>query len=258
MKILAICGSPHREGLSPSLLKSAAEGAREAGAEVEVVLLAEKKVKPCIACPSPPCWTGMECKIKDDDGLYLRELFNKCDALIVSVPVYFLGINGIAKDFLDRMRYYGPNGKPAFPISCAGGTGKGCVKALQDLSTSLTVFGFRIVMPMPVTRYNAEEALAEAKERGRKLVQEYGERKPFANLGEGFAWLYSLPYMRWDLIDELLYLSKIAIEGLRKKGKDDLADELTRELLSIEKYPEDLASRAMSIHEKTMHAFNIS
>jgi len=158
MKVLAVCGSPHKEGLSPSLLKSAVEGAKEVGAEVEVVLLAEKKVKPCIACPSPPCWSEMECNIKDD-GLYLRKLFNECDGLIISVPVYFLGINGLAKDFIDRMRHYGENGKPAFPIAAAGGTGKGCVKALQDLATSLTIFGFRVVMPMPVTRYNAEEAL---------------------------------------------------------------------------------------------------
>ncbi len=258
MKILAICGSPHREGLSPGLLKAAAEGARLAGAEVEVVLLAEKRIKPCIACPSPPCWTSMECNIKDDDGLHLRKLFNECDGLIISAPVYFLGLNGLVKDFLDRMRYYHSNGKPALPIAAAGGTGKGCVKALQDLSTSLTVFGFRIVMPMPVTRYNAEEAFSQAKERGRKLVEEFSEPKPLSNLGEGYAWLYSLPYMTWNLVDELLYLSRIAIEGLRRKGRDDLAESLYSELLALENYPEDLAVRAMVLHQKTMHAFNTS
>lgn len=258
MKILAICASPHKEGLSPGLLKSAAEGAKEAGADVEVVLLAEKEINPCLACPSPPCWSALECNIRDDDALSLRRLFNECDGLIISVPVYFLGMNGLAKDFLDRMRYYSQNGKPAFPIASAGGTGKGCVKTLQDLATSLTIFGFRVVMPMPVTRYNAEEALGEARRRGRKMVEEYRERKPFSNLAEGYTWLYSLPYMNWDLVDELLFLSRVAIEGLRRKGKEDLAKQFYEELLSLEKYPDNLVEKATSLHERTMHAFNIS
>jgi multimeric flavodoxin WrbA len=256
MRVLAVCGSPHREGFSPRLLKSAVEGAREAGAEVEVVLLAERKVKPCLACPNPPCWTSLDCNIKDDDGLALRKMFNECDALIISVPVYFLTINGLAKDFLDRMRHYGNNGKPAFPIAAAGGTGKGCVQALQDLSISLTVFGFRVVMPMPATRYNADEAIVEAKKRGRRLVEEFKERKSFSSLAEGYKWLYSQPYMDWDLVDELLYLVRIAIEGIRRKGREDLASQFEEELLEVEKYPENLCERAYALHERTMNTFN--
>ncbi|MGB9797268.1 MAG: flavodoxin family protein [bacterium] len=253
---MAICGSPHIEGFSPSLLKSAAEGTREAGADVEVVILGEKRIKSCLACPNPPCWTSMNCNIKDDDGLLLRKLFNECDALIISAPVYFLTINGLTKDFLDRMRHYGANGKPAFPISAAGGTGKGCVKALQDLSVSLTIFDFRVVMPLPATRYNAEEALAEARKRGKRLVEEYGEKKPFANLADGYAWLYSQPYMDWDLIDELLYLTRIAIEGIRKKGREDLASQFVEELSALEKNPENIVERIASLHERTMQVFN--
>jgi multimeric flavodoxin WrbA len=255
MKVLAVSCSPHREGLSPGLLRAAAEGAREAGGDVEIVLLAEKEVGPCIACPSPPCWTTLDCNIKDD-GLLLREKLNMCDALIISAPVYFLGINGMAKDFLDRMRHYGPNGKPALPISAAGGTGKGCINALQDLSISLTILGFRVVMPLPVTRYNAEEALKEARERGKRLVKEFSQKRPFSGLSEGYAWLYSQPYMDWDLADELVFLARMAIEGLRKKGREDLASEFAEELSALERYPENRMERAVSLHERTMHAFN--
>lgn len=256
VKILAICGSPHIEGLSPGLLKKAAEGAREAGADVEVVLLGEKKIKQCIACPSPPCWTSLDCNIKDDDVLSIRKTLDDCDALIIAVPVYFLGINGLAKDFIDRIRPREATGKPVLPIAAAGGTGKGCVKALQDLCTSLTIFGFRVVMPLPATRYNREEAFNEAALRGRKLVEEAKERKPFQGLSEGYNWLYSLPYMNWNLVDELLYLSRIAIEGLRRKGRIDLAEQFAEELISLEKYPENLLERAANLHERTMHAFN--
>jgi hypothetical protein len=118
------------------------------------------------------------------------------------------------------------------------------------------VFGFRVVMPMPATRYNAEEAIEEAKKRGKRLVEEFKERKSFSSLAEGYKWLYSQPYMDWDLVDELLYLVRIAIEGIRRKGREDLAFQFEEELLEVEKYPENLCERAYALHERTMNTFN--
>lgn len=256
MKILALSCSPHKEGLSPRLLREAGEGAREAGADVEFLSLAEKKVKPCLACPSPPCWTALACNIKDDDGLSLREKLEECDALIISAPVYFLGINGMAKDFIDRMRSYSRKGRPALPIAAAGGTGKGCVMSLQELCRYLMILGFRPVMPMPVTRYNADLAFKEARENGRRLVLEFEEPTPFASLSESIEWIESLPYMQWDMVDELIYLSRIAIEGIERKGRRDLAEPLREELEKIEVLSQDKTALAVQLHEKTMQIFN--
>lgn len=125
MDVLAVCGSPHPDGLTAQLTKGAARGAEEAGAKVEMVLLAQRMVKPCRNCPDARCWDEMECNTGDDEGLELRRRMKDCDALIVSAPVYFLSVNGLAKDFMDRMRCYGESGKPALPIAVAGGTGKG-------------------------------------------------------------------------------------------------------------------------------------
>lgn len=261
MKILSISGSPHSDGLTVQLIKEAAEGAKEAGADVEVVRLSEKDIKPCIACPDPPCWQNLNCKLKDDDGLELRRMMNESDALIFGAPVYFLSVNGLAKDFMDRMRYYGESGKPAFPISVAGGTGKGCITALQEICRWLVILGFRPTLALPVTRYDWDIAKVEARERGKRLVNEYNMPSSFASLTEQIAWYESLPFMRWGMTEEIAYLARIAIEGISRRGKAELVsqqrDKLQKAetLISMGKTEEGL-KLAVSAQEESMKIFN--
>jgi hypothetical protein len=74
MKILALNSSPRANGQSKTeiMLNSLAEGMREAGAEVAVVDLRNKKIKNCAGCFS--CWTKTpgSCIHKDD---MTQELF---------------------------------------------------------------------------------------------------------------------------------------------------------------------------------------
>ena len=57
MKVMALNSSPRGDGQSKTgiMLNSLIEGMREAGAEVEVVSLSKKTIKPCAGCFS--CWT---------------------------------------------------------------------------------------------------------------------------------------------------------------------------------------------------------
>ena len=57
MKVMALNSSPRGDGQSKTgiMLNSLVEGMREAGAEVEVVSLIKKTIKPCAGCFS--CWT---------------------------------------------------------------------------------------------------------------------------------------------------------------------------------------------------------
>lgn len=260
-KILAISGSPHRNGLTAQIINEVAQGVKETGADIEVVLLAEKDVKPCIACSSPPCWQKLDCSIQDDDGLELRRMMNESDALIFGAPVYFLSINGLAKDFMDRMRYYGESGKPALPISVAGGTGKGCITALQEICRWLVILGFRPFMPLPVTRYDWDIAKVEARERGERLVNEYNMPSPFDSLAEQIACYESLPFMQWGMTEEIVYLARIAVEGITRRGKAELTsgqrDKLQKAetLISMGKKEEGL-KLAVAAQEESMAIFN--
>ncbi len=76
MKILSINSSPRDGGQSKTelMLNHLVEGMQEAGADVEVVNLREKKIKYCIGCFT--CWTKTpgKCIHKDD---MTKELFPK-------------------------------------------------------------------------------------------------------------------------------------------------------------------------------------
>ena len=72
VKILGICGSPHKKGSTINYLKRALEAAEEMGnVEVELIELAGKDIKPCLGCKSDKC--GGTCRIND----YMQELYPK-------------------------------------------------------------------------------------------------------------------------------------------------------------------------------------
>ena len=48
MKVLGIMGSPRRQSNTEILLDKALEGAREAGTEVEKVLVSNLRISPCL------------------------------------------------------------------------------------------------------------------------------------------------------------------------------------------------------------------
>lgn len=259
MTILAVSCSPHKEGSTTRLTREAVEGAKEAGADVEVILLPQKEIQPCMAC-SRSCWERMECNLSDD-GISIRRKMNEADALIVCAPVYFLSVNGLAKNFMDRMRYYGESGKPALPISVAAGTGKGCTTALQDICRWLVMLGFRPLMPLPVTRYDMDIGLVEARERGKRLAAEFAERRPFEGLAERIVWYESLPFMHFSMTDEIGHLARVAIDGISRRGRAVLASkarsmlERAESLLSVGETEEGLR-QVVAAHEESMAVFN--
>jgi len=103
MKITIFYSSIHKtDGNTYVIIDEFAKGAKEAGAEVEVVLLAEKKINNCIACMK--CWTKTpgKCSLKDDMA-GLLEKFMQSDLVVMATPVYVHNVSGIMKTFLDRM-----------------------------------------------------------------------------------------------------------------------------------------------------------
>jgi multimeric flavodoxin WrbA/putative sterol carrier protein len=104
MKVLALNSSPRGDGESKTaiMLNSLVAGMREAGAEVEVVLLKKKKIKPCAGCFS--CWTKTPgtCIHKDD---MTRELFPQwleSDLVVYASPLYHFTVNAVMKAFIER------------------------------------------------------------------------------------------------------------------------------------------------------------
>ncbi|MEM2111931.1 MAG: flavodoxin family protein [Candidatus Bathyarchaeia archaeon] len=100
--VLGIVGSPRIMGNTERLVDEALKAAREEGAHVELIRLANKDIKPCDACLS--CRRTGECRIKDD----FQPIFEKmieADGIILSSPVYFGSATPQIKALIDRAGY---------------------------------------------------------------------------------------------------------------------------------------------------------
>ena len=103
MKILAINGSPRGpKSNTDHILLPFLEGAREAGAETEVVYLKGKEIKHCLGCFT--CWTKTPgvCVHKDDMPELLEKM-QETDVLVYATPLYVFTVSGLMKDFMDRV-----------------------------------------------------------------------------------------------------------------------------------------------------------
>ncbi len=99
MKVLGILGSPRRGGNSEILLRAFLEGAAQAGAEVEEIILRDLKISPCLEIYH--CFKDGTCPIKDD----MREICDKlqeADVVALASPVFFYGVSAQSKAMIDR------------------------------------------------------------------------------------------------------------------------------------------------------------
>ena len=105
MKILAINASYRgNKGHTRFLIDKLFEGAAAAGAECQVVTLAQLKINRCLACGQ--CQTGegyLECVHEDrDDVAAVFSQMAEADILVYATPVYVFGISGLLKTFFER------------------------------------------------------------------------------------------------------------------------------------------------------------
>ena len=100
-KIIAIYGSPRRKGNTATLLQKAAEGARDAGAEVEEIVLRDLKMSPCLEIYG--CKNAGECRLKDDFQI-TRDQILASRGLMLASPVFFYTVSAHTKILMDRFQ----------------------------------------------------------------------------------------------------------------------------------------------------------
>ncbi|OGN72167.1 MAG: hypothetical protein A2X25_00435 [Chloroflexi bacterium GWB2_49_20] len=97
--ILILKGSPRQQGNSNVLADQVAEGARQAGAQVESITLHGLDIRPCDGCDS--CVETGVCVLKDDmQPLYPKLL--AAHALVLASPVYWFTYSAQLKTCIDR------------------------------------------------------------------------------------------------------------------------------------------------------------
>ncbi|MBI4301224.1 MAG: flavodoxin family protein [Chloroflexi bacterium] len=99
LRVLGILGSPRRQGNSEVLLDQALAGAKEAGGQVEKLVLASLKMQPCLDCDK--CLTTGICVLRDAmTDIYAK--LQTLDRLILAAPVFFLSVPAQTKIIIDR------------------------------------------------------------------------------------------------------------------------------------------------------------
>ncbi|MEW6670616.1 MAG: flavodoxin family protein [Thermodesulfobacteriota bacterium] len=98
-KITAVFGSPRRNGNTATLLRQAVKGARDAGAEVNEIVLRDLKMSPCLEIYG--CKQSGQCAIRDDFQGVLEQLLAS-QGIILASPIFFYTVSAHTKILMDR------------------------------------------------------------------------------------------------------------------------------------------------------------
>ena len=136
MNILAINGSPHKDGNTFFALNYALERFYSRGAQIQLLQLDGRKINPCKGCFH--C-IGGDC-VHKDDMQEIAEAMRWCDGLVLGSPVYMGLVTGQMKTMMDRtvclrVNDWQMSGKVGGGIACGGFRNGGQELTLVNMQT---------------------------------------------------------------------------------------------------------------------------
>lgn len=99
-QILAILGSPHKNGITAAMLECAIHRAERNGYTVKRLNLYEKKLSFCTGCRA--CTRTQVC-IRQDDIQEIVALLWECQTVFLAAPVYWANVPAVVKNLFDRL-----------------------------------------------------------------------------------------------------------------------------------------------------------
>ena len=112
MKVLAVNGSPRKDGNTAHMLNTVLGICAEAGCETEMYHAGGREVRGCLACQG--CFSDKgKCAIDD----WMNELYPKmkeADAILLGSPTYFSDLTPEMKAVIDRCGFVGRSDNKAF------------------------------------------------------------------------------------------------------------------------------------------------
>ncbi len=100
--VIGVLGSPHRNGNTEILLDTFLQGASDAGGITEKVILTRLEYTSCRGCNA--CHKTGNCILNDDiPPMFERLLIADC--MVISSPIYTMGITTELKGCIDRAHY---------------------------------------------------------------------------------------------------------------------------------------------------------
>ncbi len=185
MKIVAINGSPRRNGNTRCLLDAVLAPLIEAGWETELVQIGGRDIHGCRSCYRCVENTDRRCSYDDDEFNALFEKVAAADAMLIGSPTYFADITPETKAFIDRAGFVaGANG-----ALFAGKIGAGVIAvrrggSVHALDSINHMFLIRQMIIPGSTYWN----MGVGREAGTVVADEEGMAN-MHQLGRAIAWL---------------------------------------------------------------------
>jgi multimeric flavodoxin WrbA len=181
MKVIAFNGSPHEQGASNRGIMAVTSELEKEGIASEILHIGDKNIQGCVACHS--CYKTGRCKF-DDVVNRCAEKLEEADGIILAAPVYYGGIAGNFKCFLDRLFYTGPKLKRKAGAVITSVRRTGGIGVFHQLSNYLTLAG---VIITPTVYWNVIHGNS-ADEAGQDAEGLYTLR----SVGRNMAWLLKI------------------------------------------------------------------
>jgi len=177
MKVILVSGSPRLNGNTVQALSACAQAIEAEGLEAEIVSLAGKNIRSCIACGK--CAELGRCSI-DDGANEIIEKIQNAEGFVLGAPVYFGTARGDMMSFVQRLGYVAMangrflEGKVGGPV--AVGRRGGHTATLQELLMIFAISGVTV----PGSRYwnilfGRAEGEVQGDEEGLSIVRLFGQ-----------------------------------------------------------------------------------
>jgi multimeric flavodoxin WrbA len=102
MKVLLVNGSPEKDGCCERAIEEVAESLKKNGIETEIFWIGNRPIGGCLACGY--CHEHHVCVLNDKVNEFALKA-KEADGFVFSSPVYYAGMAGNMKSFLDRLFY---------------------------------------------------------------------------------------------------------------------------------------------------------
>jgi multimeric flavodoxin WrbA len=182
VKVIAIIGSPRKNGNTEALAAHTLKAIAEEGIETEIISLAGKDIRPCNACMA--CNESAECSIKDD-LLPIYQKMKAADGIILASPVYYGSCTALLKALMERAGWLSRvdgqpfKGKVGGPLVVARRAGHNFTVA------EINFWFFILGMVVPGSTY---WNIAFGREKGEVAKDEEGLKTAW-NFGQNLAWV---------------------------------------------------------------------
>ena len=211
MKVIAINGSPKKEGNTYQALSMVGNELIAGGIDFEIIHVGHKMIHGCTACGKCALNKDEECSIKTDGVNKWIQQLKAADGIIFGSPVYYSGIAGTMKSFLDRVFYVsGSNGnlfrhKVGAAVVALRRTGGS--STLDSLNHYLT-YSEMIIATSNYWNVIHGRAVGE-------VNQDLEGKQIMSVLGNNMAWLLKMKEATKDMIEEPIAEKKVAMHFIR-------------------------------------------